>query len=450
MRALLLLAMAAAALLAQVKDFKPSRLNVFSPQQDIEIGKEAAAEVRRTMPVVNNPDLTGYVQRIGNRLAKSKRAQSFPFSFEVINDPTINAFALPGGPMFVHTGLLAALDNESQLAGVLAHEMSHVTLRHGTSQVSKANLLQLGVMIGTAGMGNSSLWSRLGQLGIGLGANSLLLRYSRDAEKEADLNGAQIMHEVGYDPSQMARFFQKLESGDSDNSRLVNFLSDHPTPGNRVKYVEDQNRYLPKRSYTESEPQTLPRIKQIVASLPGPPQQARPAAAPAPAVYPSGNYKTHQGRGFSLEYPDNWDVFGEANSPTVTIAPKSTLVTDRNGRIQIGYGLIAAFYYPSGGKTNLERDTAALLRQIMSQNPSMRQVGQARNLRVGGRDGILTPLESDSPYSGNAGRQRESDMLLTVPHVDGLFYIVFIAPESDWKATQPAFDRAVASLRLTN
>lgn len=449
MRALVLFAMAAAALLAQVKDFKPSRFNLFSPQQDIEIGKEAAAEVRRTMPVVSNAELTGYVQRIGSRLAKSKRAESFPFTFEVINDSSINAFALPGGPMFVHTGLLAALDNESQLAGVLAHEMSHVTLRHGTSQVSKANLLQLGVMIGTAGMGNGSMWSRLGQLGIGLGANSLLLRYSREAEKEADLNGAQIMHEVGYDPAQMARFFQKLENSGGDNSRLANFLSDHPTPGNRVKYVEEQNRYLPKKTYTESEPQNLARIKQVAASLPAPPKQDR-ATAPAALVRPSGSYKTHQGRGFAFEYPANWDVFGDASSPTVTIAPRSSLVTDRNGRTQVGYGLIAAFYFPDSGRTNLQRDTAALLKQITSENPSMRQTGPGRNVRAAGRTGILTPLESASPYSDNTGSQRESDLLLTLAHPDGLFYIVFIAPVSEWSATWPAFDRVISSLRLTN
>src|SRR6185295_1908475 len=339
MRALLILTIAASALLAQVKDYKPSRLNLFSPQQDIDLGKEAAADVRQKMPVVNHPELTGYVQRIGNRLTKSKRAQGFPFTFEVINDPSINAFALPGGPMFIHTGLLASLDNESQLAGVMAHEMSHVTLRHGTNQVSKANLIQLPAMLGASALGNKGgLWGTLGQLGVGLGAQSVLLRYSRDAEKDADLNGAQIMNEVGYDPTQMAKFFEKLQtqggSKGGDEGRLANFLSDHPTPGNRVKYVEDQNKYLPKTSYRESEPGSLPGVKQVVAGLPPPPKPTPAAAsgqgtAPSAAVHPSGGYKTHQGRGFSLDYPDNWDVFGDAESPTVTVSPKSSLVADQ-------------------------------------------------------------------------------------------------------------------------
>jgi hypothetical protein len=248
----------------------------------------------------------------------------------------------------------------------------------------------------------------------------------------------------------MARFFQKLESGKGDSSRIASFLSDHPTPGNRVTYVEEQNRYLPKKAYSESEPQNLPRIKQIAANLPAPPKQARSGAAPTQQAYPSGTYKTHRGRGFSLDYPDNWDVFGDVDSSAVTIAPKSTLVSDQNGQTQVGYGLIAAFYFPEGGKTNLQRDTAALLKQLRSENPSMRQAGQGRNVRVAGQRAILTPLESASPYSGNTGQQRETDMLLTLAHADGLFYIVFIAPESEWSATQPAFDRVVSSLRLTN
>ena len=456
-RTLLILTLAAAALLAEVKQFKPSRFNLFSPQQDVEMGKEAAAEVRKNTPVVNNAEVTAYVQRVGSRLTKSKQAAAFPFTFEVVNDPSINAFALPGGPMFIHTGLLSALDNESQLAGVMAHEMSHVILRHGTSQVSKANLVQLPAMLGASALGNKGgLWGTLGQLGVGLGAQSVLLSYSRDAEQQADLNGAQIMNEVGYDPTQMAKFFEKLQTqgGTAGDTRLANFLSDHPTPGNRVKYVEDQNKSLPKVAYRESAPDDLPRVKQLVAALPPPPKPAPAATAaagqgtpPSAAVHPSGRYKTHQGRDFSLDYPDNWDVVGDAQSPTVTVSPKTTLVADKNGQSQVGYGFIAAYYYPQDGKPNLQRDTAALVKQVISQNPTMQQTGQGRSVRVSGLPAMLTPLRSASPYKG---QQRETDMLLTLARPEGLFYVVFIAPETEWSATQPAFDRVVSSLRFSN
>jgi predicted Zn-dependent protease len=218
-RLIAIILIAGSALLAQVKVYKPSGLNLFSKEQEVQLGKESAEEVRKTTPMVKNDELVGYVNRIGGRLAKSKHVGGYAFTFEVVNDASINAFALPGGPMFVHTGLLAALDNESELAGVLAHEMSHVALRHGTSNVTKGNLIQLPTMLGADMVGKKGgILGSLGQLGVNLGAQSMLLKYSRGAEQEADLNGAQIMNEVGYDPSQMAAFFQKLEAtGNKDN-----------------------------------------------------------------------------------------------------------------------------------------------------------------------------------------------------------------------------------------
>ena len=461
LRTLVLLSLAATAFAAEqapkVKEFKPSRLNLFSPEQDIQMGKESADEVRKTMQVVNNPELTGYISRIGSRLAKSPHAGGYPFTFEVVNDPSINAFALPGGPMFVHTGLITSLDNESQLAGVLAHEMSHVALRHGSSNVSKANFIQLPAMLSGAMLGNKGgIWGTLTQLGIGLGAQSLLLKYSRSAETEADLNGAQIMNDAGYDPTQMAVFFQKLEStgsgGTADNSKLANFLSDHPTPGNRVKYVSDQNKLLPKKSYSEPEAAALPRSKQIVAALPPPPPPPKPAAQAAatgtpqaaPDPHPSGKYRQHQGSGFQLNYPDNWDVVGDPNSPSVTIAPRAGLIQNQQGQVAIAYGLLTAFYFPQDGKGNLQRDTTDLVKQMQA-NSHVNQTGSAKAVKVAGQSALLTPLESQSPYPG----KREIDMLLTIARPDTLFYIVFITPDYEWSATQKAFDDIVASLQFT-
>src|SRR6266568_5750078 len=119
--------------------------NFFSRQQDVQLGQESAAQVRRQMQIVKDPFLNDYVNRVGRKLANAPeaRASGFPFTFEVVADPSINAFALPGGPMFINTGLLKAVDNEAELAGVMGHEMSHVILRHGTHEATKANGLQL-------------------------------------------------------------------------------------------------------------------------------------------------------------------------------------------------------------------------------------------------------------------------------------------------------------------
>src|SRR5271165_6804351 len=123
--------------------------NLFSKQQDVQLGQETAAQVRKQMAVIKDPTLTAYVNAVGRRLMMSPEAKAsgYLFTFEVVADPSINAFALPGGPMFINTGLLRAADNEAQLAGVMGHEMSHVILRHGTNQASKANLVELPAML---------------------------------------------------------------------------------------------------------------------------------------------------------------------------------------------------------------------------------------------------------------------------------------------------------------
>jgi beta-barrel assembly-enhancing protease len=247
--------------------------NLFSKAQDVQLGKESAAQVRRQMPVIRDPVLTEYVSRVGRRLADSQeaRASGFPFTFEVVADPSINAFALPGGPMFINTGLLKAVDNEAQLAGVMGHEMSHVILRHGTNQASKAQLIQLPALLAGQVAGGSMLGS-LAQAGIGLGANSVLLKFSRSAESQADLMGSHLMAEAGYNPMQMARFFEKLNS--QGGSRTLEFLSDHPNPGNRERAIEEEAERLPHRNYSFQTGE-FDRMKQAVAGIHEPPPRRR-------------------------------------------------------------------------------------------------------------------------------------------------------------------------------
>jgi predicted Zn-dependent protease len=241
--------------------------NLFSQEQDIQLGREAAAEVRKQVDVVQNSELQSYIAELGSRLSRNPDAGAYPYSFTLVNDPTLNAFALPGGPVFVHTGILAAAENEAQLAGVMAHEISHVALRHGTNQASKANIAQLPAVLAGAAVGQGSTLAQLAQLGIGLGFNSLLLKYSRDAEREADSLGAHLMAQAQYNPIEMARFFEKLEA--EGGSRAPDFLSSHPSPGNRVKNVEAEIRTLPASSYTEGTGR-LARMKALVSQLPPP------------------------------------------------------------------------------------------------------------------------------------------------------------------------------------
>ena len=254
--------------------FRPG-FNLFSKEQDVQVGQENAAQVRKQMTVIKDPVLTDYVNRVGKRLVSAQEAQEsgFPFTFEVVADPSINAFALPGGPMFINTGLLRAVDNEAQLAGVMGHEMSHVILRHGTNQASKSKLIELPAVLASQ-MAGGSMMGKLAQVGIGLGANSVLLKFSRSAESQADLMGSHLMSEAGYNPIEMARFFEKLNA--EGGQRAPQFLSDHPNPENREKAIEQEITRLPQQNYGYQSGE-FERMKQVVAKIrePKPPAPAQ-------------------------------------------------------------------------------------------------------------------------------------------------------------------------------
>src|SRR5713101_636803 len=320
----------------------PSGLNFFSKQQDVQLGQEAAAEVRKQVTVVENPFLQDYIRRIGKRLASQPGAGDWPFSFTVVLDPSINAFALPGGPMFVNSGAIASAENEAQIAGVMGHEMSHVILRHGTKQASKANLLQIPAVLAGVAIGNNSLFGQLFQLGIGVGANSVLLKYSRDDESQADALGTRLMSESGYNPIELARFFEKLQS-QPGSSRPLQFLSDHPNPGNRELAIEAEIRTLPQRQYGYQTGE-FERAKSEVAKLPRTAPN-RGGAKPDPAeVRPSGKLQPYQGQSFSFSYPSNWQLLSDRNSDSVTIAPREGIVQGPSNNTQVGYGVMASYF----------------------------------------------------------------------------------------------------------
>jgi predicted Zn-dependent protease len=239
--------------------------NLFTKAQDVQLGQENAAQVRKQLMVIHDPFLTEYVTRVGKRLVSAREAQEsgFPFTFEVVADPSINAFALPGGPMFINTGLLRAVDDEGQLAGVMGHEMSHVILRHGTNQASKSKLVELPAVLGSE-IAGSSMVGKLATMGIGLGANSVLLKFSRSAESQADLMGSHLMAEAGYNPMEMARFFEKLNA--QGGSRGLQFLSDHPNPDNREKAIEAEAHRLPQQNYGYDTGE-FQHMKQVIAGI---------------------------------------------------------------------------------------------------------------------------------------------------------------------------------------
>src|SRR6266545_7571319 len=218
--------------------------NLFSPNDDAQIGAQSAVEAEQQLPILRDNRVNAYVNGIGQRLAANAGGPQFRYQFRVVNASDINAFALPGGYIYVNRGVLEQARNEGEVAGVLAHEISHVALRHGTHQASKAYLAQAGISIlggilgGKVGQGTAQIINAVG----GIGLNALFLKYSRDLETQADVRGSQILAASGYSPADMVSFFQTLES--VDKARKTSWLSDHPAPPDRIARIEQEARLL--------------------------------------------------------------------------------------------------------------------------------------------------------------------------------------------------------------
>ena len=214
--------------------------NRFSPAEDVELGRRAAAELRRELPIVRGRQTEYDVERIGARLVAAiparLRQPLFRYTFSVVDRRDLNAFALPGGPIFVNRGMLDAARTEGEVAGVIAHELSHVALRHATAQATKGQKFQFGAIAGQ--LLGSILGGRTGAAisqGSQIGIGTYLLKYSREYEREADLLGVQIMARAGYDPRHLANMFQTIARQNGNGG--PEWLSDHPSPANRYQAI---------------------------------------------------------------------------------------------------------------------------------------------------------------------------------------------------------------------
>jgi len=413
--------------------------NLYSKQQDIELGKQSAARVLQQYQQVQNPNLQAYIKKIGERLAKTPEASAsgFPFSFTLLNYKEVNAFALPGGPTFVFSGLIKASDDEGELAGVLAHEISHVVLRHGTQQASKANIIEKPALF--IGLLNSlTLLGRLINVGLGAGLNGVFLKYSREDESQADALGAQIMSEAGYDPLELARFFKKLES--QGGSGVPEFLSDHPSPDNRVGAIEAEARTMPHRVYT-ADNREFESVKAAIGKLPPPPDlRAKDIGIQDSNV---SGYKKLSTPQFSIEYPSNWRVLGDDQSAMLALAPDEGLTVSSNGDPAIGFGSILSYFFADPSRSSLSDATADLIQRLRAEDPGLHETGNQKRSEVDKQPALTTQLASSSPFGGN-----ETDMLVTVARPQGLFHLIFISPDREWNQTHLTFDHMVQSIHF--
>jgi Zn-dependent protease with chaperone function len=425
--------------------------NQYSPEQEIEAGRQAAAEATKQLPMLQDGDpVTQYVRQLGERLAAKTPGTRYPYQFHVVNQKEINAFALPGGPIFVNLGTIQAADSEGELAGVMAHEMSHIVLRHGTSNASKEQMAQIPLAILGAVLGNGT-GGQLAQLGISLGANSVFMKYSRDAEREADELGSQIMYDAGFNPYELVEFFGKLEKEGGNGG--PQFLSDHPNPGNRQENIEKVISKFPRKTYARSNSQEFETIKDRVGQMKPMTaqqvaqyqreQQGRLQRAAMAELRPSGSFKQLNGGFFALQYPSNWEVISQQNSG-VTIAPRSGVSENA-----IAYGVVISGFRPQQGRDSLEAATRDLVSSLQRNNPDV-QVQGAQQSSVNGMPAMTVGMISPSPLADSSGRPvAEQDTLVTVQRRDGaIVFLVFVAPQQDMQALSPTYSQMLQSLQL--
>lgn len=210
-------------------------LPLISVNDEIAMGRDAQTQVKKSIPAVSDSALNTYVVQVGKQLAARARGPRYPYSFSIANYRELNAFALPGGPVWINRGILRAAANEAQLAGVLAHEIAHIAQRHAADQITKQLVANGFLGLLGAVLGNDPGAARTAQAGARVLAGGYMLKFSRDDEREADAIGLQIMQRAGWDPRGMAEFMETLrrEQGRDPGSVEI-FLSSHPAPAERA------------------------------------------------------------------------------------------------------------------------------------------------------------------------------------------------------------------------
>ena len=438
-----------------------------SRQDQQKLGLQAATEVYKQMPVLpDSSPQTQYIQRLGRKLVNQIPQQySWPYEFHVVQQKEINAFALPGGPMFVNIGTINAAQNEAQLAGVMAHEMSHVYMQHSAKQATSPKRTIAEVLGALGGALGGSPLGDLARVGIQFGAGTMLLRYSREDEAQADAVGAIIMYKAGYNPMELANFFEILSKQGGSGPQ---FLSDHPNPGNRSAAIGKEIRNWPAQKYSSSTQAFLDVKKQAsrVKAYSGQeisdgakqglwakqnmdtgatPKSAQPAVAEAAngstvasvtfdQIKPSGQFTEMHKNGISISYPSNWSTASGKNS--FTMAPKAGVSENA-----VAYGVIVSGVEDANAGS-LDQVADDLIKNLLQSNPGMHQNGGLHEVAVNGSSGKSADLFGNSPVQQNGKPLTEHDWLVLLPRPGGTYlYLIFISPENDFAALRPTYQK---------
>lgn len=434
--------------------------NKYSVQDDVKLGRQAAAEAEQQFPLLRDSEVTDYVERVGRRLADSIPAEfqhrEFQYYFRVINASDINAFALPGGPMYVNRGMIEAARREGEMAGVMAHEISHVALRHGTAQATKGQ--KYGLLAGILGIGGQIIGGPAGAAAqiAGQGVGVYFLKFSREYETEADILGAQIMARAGYDPRDLAAMFQTIERQGGGSSG--GFLSSHPSPQNRYARINQEAQYLRVENPIR-DTRDFARVQAKLRGYPKAPSMAEiarngqrqntentsyPQDTPGGRVdYPSTRYRTYNAFNVaSVSIPDNWREIPGDNS--VWYSPEGAY-GQYQGQAVFTHGANFGVFRPQ--TRDLRQATQELINSLAQGNNNMRQSGGLQRTTIGGRGGLTTALINVNEATG----QGENVTLVTTQLRTGdIFYMIAVAPQSEARSFSTAFNNILRSVRLND
>lgn len=453
-----LIAIAALPLSATAQTQIKYHSNKFSVQDDLKLGRQAAQEAEQQFPLLNDEQVRGYVESVGRRLVNAIPPEfqhpEFNYYFKVVNARDINAFALPGGPMYVNRGMIEAARTEGEMAGVMAHELSHVALRHGTAQATKAQ--KYGTLAAIAGIAGAIVTRNpgVGQLAQAPFA-VYLLKFSREYETEADVLGSQIMARAGYDPRDLANMFRTLEQQGGGGG---GFLSDHPSPSDRYARIEREaqtlrvnasNSQRDSREFARIQERlrgyqrapTMAEIAQSGQRYPAGENTSYPSNAPTGRVeYPSTRYQSVQiFNGVQVSVPSNWRQLNAGNS--VWFVPEGGY-GQVNGQPVFTHGV--NFGVAQTNSRSLQQGTNELINSLGQGNSNLRTNGGYQRTTVDGRQGLWTTLSNINEATGRP----ETIRLITAQLRNGqLFYMIAVQPQNE-RNFESAFQNVLRSLRI--
>ena len=390
-----------------------NQLMLVSESQEIQMGQQYDSQVVATIGLYPDPAWQSYIQQLGARLAATSERPNLPWTFRVVNDPAINAFALPGGFVYVTRGILPYFNSEAQLAGVVGHEIGHVTARHTAAEMSKQQLIGLGLAVGS--MANSQVAKYAGAANQALGI--LYLKFSRDNESQADQLGLRYMSRANYDPREMAAIFVMLDregKSGASGARVPEWLETHPTPVHRLDAINQQVAALPNQNFSG----TVVSRDAYEQRLSGLVFGANPREG-----YFRGSQFFHPDLRFQLSFPEGWTTNNGAQA-VIAVSPA------QDGAIELSQA------------TEPSADAAA--RAFLSQQ-GITSGSSGRVSLSGGLSGV------SAPFAAATANGTLSGTVLFVEYGGAVYRIVGYAPEARWSAYQATAERAERSFqRLTD